>query len=91
MIAVGRQRAVRFLCGLPSAGRLGALSADRQALREKRNPRNSAGQASAADLQFCGASTQPPCQEPVPKNYGRELPQLRLCTIRRGGRISTGN
>ena len=45
MIAVGRQRAVRFLCGLPSAGRLGALSADRQALREKRNPRNSAGQA----------------------------------------------
>ena len=36
MIAVGRQRAVRFLCGLPSAGRLGALSADRQALREKK-------------------------------------------------------
>ena len=40
-----RQRAVRFLCGSAS-------------LREKKNPRNAAGQASAADPQFCGAERE---------------------------------
>ena len=39
------------------------------AFARKKNPRNAAGQASAADPQFCGTGTQPPLLRACPDAY----------------------
>ncbi len=84
MIAVDRQRAVRFST---AADWLGALSADRQALREKINPprrtRNSAGQAPSPPFKSLSRSAAADREGVAP------IAALHCPPACRGGWIST--